>query len=89
MDSQRPPVVLSASKDQVNIACKVHIKHIYNDFQEIFVEDVEHEEDTGQDSMVSVQRVFIVVHVTGIDDDDIEGDDDDDLAGAQDAAMLT
>ena len=40
-------MVLSASKDQVNIACKVHIKHIYNDFQEIFVEDVEHEEDTG------------------------------------------
>ena len=41
--------------------------------------------------MVSVQRVFIVVHVTGIDNDDIKGndDDDDDLAGAQDAAMLT
>ena len=39
--------------------------------------------------MVSVQRVFIVVHVTGIDDENIEGDDDDDLAGAQDAAMLT
>lgn len=39
--------------------------------------------------MVSVQRVFIVVHVTGINNDDIEGDDDDDLAGAQDAAMLT
>ena len=39
--------------------------------------------------MVSVQRVSIVVHVTGIDDENIEGDDDDDLAGAQDAAMLT
>ena len=40
--------------------------------------------------MVSVQRVFIVVHVTGIDNHNIKGDDDDDdLAGAQDAAMLT